>query len=145
MRDYLTLTTWTNHCSWPMRNIIYCSETVISCYGCSRKVLVTCALIQVPRQFDNVFLLNLHPKCTVQGTLLLLLGMLLGFPFPFAIELVSQGPKHTTPNSRPLHLHWNDWVLFGLVGIVCLFWAHQCQTCGLDVHPFTLSCFWKIF
>ncbi len=72
VRDNLTLTTWANHCSWPIRD----SHLLLWLPG---------ALVEGPGNMcpqassvSECFSANLHPKRTVQGNFFLLpLGMLL--------------------------------------------------------------------
>ncbi len=74
VRDYLTLTSWTNHCSWPMRN----SHLLLrKCHFLLQALLEgpgNMYIFPSPKQFQNVFL-QIFIQKVYSSILLLQLGM----------------------------------------------------------------------
>jgi hypothetical protein len=72
VRDYLTLTTWVNHCSWRIRDghLLLWNSYYLQL---SSRALVICA----PKQFQSVFLQIFIQNVLYRGIFLLPLGMLL--------------------------------------------------------------------
>jgi hypothetical protein len=66
VRDYLTLTIWANHCSWPMRNSHFLLQVLLQ--GTDNMCIFTS-----PKEIDTV---NIHPESVAKANVLLPLGML---------------------------------------------------------------------